>query len=115
MKLALAMLLLIAPAFVYAFDTQPVLLKTTDDGVTISFEVVNKTSSQIVGFELSTRYLSGGFENVGCSLSVTVKSPSDLSIPGGCSIPKDQTGKPVRYKSRVTEVRFADGRKWTAP
>jgi len=116
MKLALAMLLLIAPAFVYAFDTQPVLLKTTDDGVTISYEVVNKTSSQIVGFEVSTRYLSGGFENLGCSLSVTVKSPSDLNIPGGCSLPKDQaTGKPVRYKSRVTEVRFANGRTWTAP
>jgi len=116
MKLALAMLLLAAPAFVCAFDTEPVSLKTTDDGATISYLVVNKTSQNIVGFEVSTRYLNGGFENLGCSLSVTVKSPSDLNIPGGCSLPKDQTtGKPVRYKSRVTEVRFADGQKWTAP
>jgi hypothetical protein len=116
MKLALAMLWVTLPVIAYAFDTEPVLLKTSDDGASISYEVVNKTSNQIVGFEVSTRYLSGGFENMGCSLSVTVKSPSDLNVLNGCSLPKDQTtGKPVRYRSRVTEVRFANGLKWTSP
>ncbi len=114
MKRALAMLFLTSAA-VFAFDTEPVALKTTDDGNSISYVIVNKTPNQIVGFELSTRYLSGGFENLGCSLSVTVKSPSDLNVANGCSVPKDQAGKPVRYKARITEVRFADGRKWTAP
>ncbi|HKD08452.1 MAG TPA: hypothetical protein VKB79_21305 [Bryobacteraceae bacterium] len=116
MKRALAMLFLTLPVIASAFDAEPVLLKTTDDGSSISYALVNKTSKEIVGFDVSTRYLSGGFENLGCSISITVKSPGDLNVASGCSLPKDQvTGKPVRYKSRVTEVRFANGLKWIAP
>jgi hypothetical protein len=115
MKSAILLSLLILPLIGWGLENDPVLLKTSDDGHTISYQIVNKTSDPIIAFEVWTDYTSGGFERLGCSIAVTVKSPGDLNIPSGCSLPKDDaTGKPARYASRVTEVRFANGSKWTA-
>jgi hypothetical protein len=95
-------------------ERDPVQLRVTSNGRTLSYEVVNTTPYRIVNWQVQTRFTSGGFEHLGCGVNVQVKKPSDLKLRDVNPLPHDAaTGKPVTFVSRIVEVKFANGLKWT--
>jgi hypothetical protein len=105
-------------AFAVLSATQPVQdparLEVTEAGGSLSYNLVNLSPYNIVGFEVDTQFTSGGFENLGCFVNAQVKSAKDLSLTGACRLPHDsKTGKPVSYSSRIVRVEFENGLTWT--
>jgi hypothetical protein len=99
-----------------ATDQDPAALRVTDEGGLLSYEVTNLSPYTITGYDILTRFKSGGFEALGCTVSASVKAPRDMVIHKACRLPVDSaTGKPVTYSSRFTEVRFENRLVWKPP
>jgi hypothetical protein len=95
-------------------EPDPAELKVTFDGHALSYEVVSHLPYRIAGFEVYTQFLSGGFEALACGVRAEVKKPSDLVVRDVCTIPRDsKTGEPIRFASRIVEVKYFNGLKWT--
>src|SRR5438552_2322165 len=89
----------------------PARLQVAAIGDQLSYEVVNLSPYQIVGFEVYTQFTSGG--HLGCGVKANVKAPTDLALREIGRLPHDEkTGKPVTYVSRILRVEFA-GLTWT--
>jgi hypothetical protein len=109
----LALFALMAAGVAAADQPPPAELQVTEVGGFLSYKVVNLSPYTITGYDVSTWYKSGGFENLGCTISATVKSPKDLVIRNGCGLPVDSTtGKPVAYSSRLVTVHYENGITW---
>jgi len=109
---AAILLLLLAP-LVGGAEPDPAELKVTFIGRGLTYEVVNHLPYRIVGFEVYTQWLSGGYEALGCGVGAQVKKPADLIISDVCTVPRDaKTGEPVRYETRLVEVKYANGLTW---
>jgi hypothetical protein len=75
--------------------------------------VVNKSAYRMIGFQVSTQFTSGGYENLGCGVNAQTKLPSDLVVHDVCTIPRDEkTGKLIEHKSKLVIVKFANGVTW---
>ena len=113
MRMAGAFALAVFP-IIAAAAQDPARLQVTVTGDKLSYEIVNLSPYQIVGFEVYTQYTSGGYESLGCGFKVIVKAPTDLTLRKVCSLPFDEkTGKPITYSSRIVSVEFAGDLTWT--
>ena len=112
MRMAGAFALAVFP-IIAAAAQDPARLQVAATGDQLSYEVVNLSPYQIVGFEVYTQFTSGGYEHLGCGVKANVKAPTDLALREICRLPHDEkTGKPVTYVSRILRVEFA-GLTWT--
>jgi hypothetical protein len=92
----------------------PVRLEVTENGNVLSYKIVNLSPNPIIGFEVQTRFTSGGFEHLGCGVNAEVKSLKDLLLKEVCTLPRDAaTGKAVSYSVSIVRVNFANGLTWT--
>lgn len=97
-------------------EPAPVSLVTTETAGALSYQVINDSPYRITRYQVMTRFLSGGFEALGCTVVVDVKSPSDLIVSKVCQVPRDgKTGKLVSYQPKLIHVEFANGMKWDPP
>ena len=113
MKRAAILLVLLAP-LVGGAEPDPAELKVTFDGRGLTYEVVNHLPYRTVGFEVYTQWLSGGSEALGCGVGARVRKPADLIVSDVCTVPRDaKTGEPIRYETRIVEVQYSNGLKWT--
>jgi hypothetical protein len=78
-----AILLALSVPLLAGGEPDPAEVRVTFDGHAVSYEVVNHLRYRIVEFQILTRFLSGGYEALGCSVRAEVKKPSDLVIPTG--------------------------------
>ena len=91
----------------------PAELRTSMDGESLRYELVNHSPYKVSEFEIYTQFLSGGFEALGCAVKAKVRTTADLVIRRGCQVPRDPTsGKPVAYSTRIVSVSFQNGLKW---
>jgi len=112
----IAWMAMVVAVAVTAAEPNPAELRVTSQNGSLSYEIVNALPVSIVAFQVLTRFTSGGFENLGCTVTAQVKQPSDLTIRNACKLPVDaKTGKPVSFVSRIVSVDFAKGLKWTPP
>ena len=109
-----AILLVSLAPLVGGADPDPAELRVTLHGRGLIYEVVNHLPYRIVGFEVYTQWLSGGYEALGCGVAALVRKPADLTGSDVCTIPQDaKTGEPIRYETRLVEVQYSNGLKWT--
>ena len=113
MRMAGVFALVVFP-IIAAAAQDPARLQVSVTGDKLSYEIVNLSPYQIVGFEIYTQYTSGGYEALGCGVKAIVKAPTDLTLRKVCSVPFDEkTGKPITYSSRIVCVEFAGDLTWT--
>src|SRR5207245_73030 len=77
MRMAGAFALAVFP-IIAAAAQDPARLQVAATGDQLSYEVVNLSPYQIVGFEVYTQFTSGGYEHLGCGVKANVKAPTDL-------------------------------------
>jgi len=95
--------------------SDPAKLEVTASGGSLTYKIINQLPYRIIGFEVRTQFTSGGFEARSCMVSADVKTEKDLSATYICSVPNDETGKPVAYSSRIVRVKFNNGLTWIPP
>jgi hypothetical protein len=73
----------------------------------------SKSPYRIIGFQVYTQFMTGGYENLGCFVNAQVKSPGDLLTRDVCTVPHDEkTGKLIGYQARFVTAKFANRITW---
>jgi len=96
-----------------AFAAYPATLQVNlHQGKQLTFALKNHYRAPVSRFEVAVTFGS----NLGCTLHVEVKQPSDLHPGASCGLETDaSTGQVAEpnWKARIVYVDFADGMKWT--